>query len=49
MRVPISSSTSWNGRTSRSGLSTGWRIESAGPSAEQIGRSSSEMQSQRSR
>ena len=48
-RAPSSISTSWNGRTSRSGATTGWRIESAGPSTPPIGRSSSEMQSQRSR
>src|SRR3546814_2082109 len=48
-RTPRSIRTSWNGLTSRSGATTGWRIESAAPSASQIGRSSSEMQSQRSR
>ena len=48
-RAPRSIRTSWNGRTSRSGWITGWRMASAGPSALPIGRSSSEMQSQRSR
>src|SRR3546814_10798874 len=48
-RTPRSIRTSWNGLTSRSGATTGWRIESAAPSASQIGRSSSEMQSPRSR
>ena len=41
----------WNvdSRTSRFGVTTGCRMESAGPSAELIGRSRIEMQSQRSR
>ena len=47
--APSSISTSWNGRTSRSGFRIGWRIESPGPSGPPIGRSSNEMQSQRSK
>jgi hypothetical protein len=48
-RAPKSSSTDWKQRTSRSGCTIGWRMASAGPSALEIGRSSSEIASQRSR
>jgi hypothetical protein len=48
-RVPSSISTSWKGLHSPVGGSTGMRTESTGPSNSEIGRSSMDITSWRSR